>query len=115
MIRRPPSSTRTDTLFPYTTLFRSQSWIGLVEQAVVERLSTRAVEKLEIVVVIGEAEPRIARLGREAVQPGDDCSETRLGALFLGQPRQHDRIGPERLHPLDHGGEILRHQLVANV
>src|SRR3546814_9841215 len=24
MIRRPPTSTRTDTLFPYTTLFRSQ-------------------------------------------------------------------------------------------
>src|SRR3546814_12420253 len=27
MIRRPPRSTRTDTLFPYTTLFRS--WAGL--------------------------------------------------------------------------------------
>src|SRR3546814_20711601 len=27
LIRRPPSSTRTDTLFPYTTLFRSfQRW-----------------------------------------------------------------------------------------
>src|SRR3546814_3338328 len=26
MIRRPPRSTRTDTLFPYTTLFRS--WLG---------------------------------------------------------------------------------------
>src|SRR3546814_13561356 len=25
MIRRPPRSTRTDTLFPYTTLFRSKS------------------------------------------------------------------------------------------
>src|SRR3546814_19644993 len=25
MIRRPPRSTRTDTLFPYTTLFRSHS------------------------------------------------------------------------------------------
>src|SRR3546814_20294045 len=25
MIRRPPRSTRTDPLFPYTTLFRSQS------------------------------------------------------------------------------------------
>src|SRR3546814_12488511 len=25
MIRRPPSPTRTDTLFPYTTLFRSSS------------------------------------------------------------------------------------------
>src|SRR3546814_20486907 len=28
MIRRPPRSTRTDTLFPYTTLFRS-SFAGL--------------------------------------------------------------------------------------
>src|SRR3546814_8385274 len=30
MIRRPPRSTRTDTLFPYTTLFRSvqQSFYG---------------------------------------------------------------------------------------
>src|SRR3546814_18757176 len=26
MIRRPPRSTRTDTLFPYTTLFRSVSF-----------------------------------------------------------------------------------------
>src|SRR3546814_1107133 len=26
MIRRPPRSTRTDTLFPYTTLFRSYSY-----------------------------------------------------------------------------------------
>src|SRR3546814_12624828 len=32
MIRRPPRSTRTDTLFPYTTLFRSvQQRLGLVE------------------------------------------------------------------------------------
>src|SRR3546814_17394369 len=33
MIRRPPRSTRTDTLFPYTTLFRSvgeRPVIGLV-------------------------------------------------------------------------------------
>src|SRR3546814_8374690 len=28
MIRRPPRSTRTDTLFPYTTLFRSISPVG---------------------------------------------------------------------------------------
>src|SRR3546814_18303767 len=26
MMRRPPRSTRTDTLFPYTTLFRSRRW-----------------------------------------------------------------------------------------
>src|SRR3546814_2822208 len=29
MIRRPPRSTRTDTLFPYTTLFRSVARAGL--------------------------------------------------------------------------------------
>src|SRR3546814_4341856 len=37
MIRRPPRSTRTDTLFPYTTLFRSKGEEllrpGLLEQA----------------------------------------------------------------------------------
>src|SRR3546814_3694950 len=33
MIRRPPSSTRTDTLFPYTTLFRS------IEQFLAARLA----------------------------------------------------------------------------
>src|SRR3546814_16934555 len=34
MIRRPPRSTRTDTLFPYTTLFRSRRYwpaAGLVD------------------------------------------------------------------------------------
>src|SRR3546814_17036064 len=35
MIRRPPSSTRTDTLFPYTTLFRSHRFVWL--SASVER------------------------------------------------------------------------------
>src|SRR3546814_2340741 len=34
MIRRPPRSTRTDTLFPYTTLFRStQEYLTEVAQA----------------------------------------------------------------------------------
>src|SRR3546814_12692710 len=32
MIRRPPRSTRTDTLFPYTTLFRSA---GQIDQVIV--------------------------------------------------------------------------------
>src|SRR3546814_3445034 len=29
MVRRPPRATRTDTLFPYTTLFRSKESFGL--------------------------------------------------------------------------------------
>src|SRR3546814_6999686 len=35
MLRRPPRSTRTDTLFPYTTLFRSNN-----ERAALEMIST---------------------------------------------------------------------------
>src|SRR3546814_1543430 len=33
MIRRPPRTTRTDTLFPYTTLFRSEAERGHVEES----------------------------------------------------------------------------------
>src|SRR3546814_8814712 len=33
MIRRPPRSTRTDTLFPYTTLFRSLEEVRRVHRA----------------------------------------------------------------------------------
>src|SRR3546814_1679923 len=43
MIRRPPRSTRTDTLFPYTTLFRSladaQQSIGKASQAAAQAAS----------------------------------------------------------------------------
>src|SRR3546814_5042620 len=42
MIRRPPRSTRTDTLFPYTTLFRSREphpiERGVVEERVCEEM-----------------------------------------------------------------------------
>src|SRR3546814_10432371 len=39
MIRRPPRSTRTDTLFPYTTLVRSAAWLSL---------SARTLEKMRV-------------------------------------------------------------------
>src|SRR3546814_5957822 len=38
MIRRPPRSTRTDTLFPYTTLFRSRD--GHIRHSVFHGLRT---------------------------------------------------------------------------
>src|SRR3546814_6252368 len=62
MIRRPPRSTRTDTLFPYTTLFRSiikklggkkgdfskaleQAMKLWIQNDVIERLTQRGVQK----------------------------------------------------------------------
>src|SRR3546814_2035872 len=54
MIRRPPRSTRTDTLFPYTTLFRSPA-IGEVRpprhgQRIADRVPGFAVERERLLV-----------------------------------------------------------------
>src|SRR3546814_1883086 len=50
MIRRPPRSTRTDTLFPYTTLFRSiaqsQAMAPAVVSIDVNRGSTRRIASI---------------------------------------------------------------------
>src|SRR3546814_13686993 len=46
MRRRPPRSTRTDTLFPYTTLFRSVL-IPLIRQATVFKTTAQWVAQLE--------------------------------------------------------------------
>src|SRR3546814_14594237 len=66
MIRRPPRSTRTDTLFPYTTLFRSD---GALQ--------------------VGVAGQRHAGLGAGALQGdvrGLDAQRLRARQLFL-QPQ----------------------------
>src|SRR3546814_467000 len=49
LIRRPPRSTRTDTLFPYTTLFRSQA-----ENIRVARVAQGSLVDLEISRLISE-------------------------------------------------------------
>src|SRR3546814_10544744 len=61
MIRRPPISTRTDTLFPYTTLFRSSVYDALAsvgqpgkpeQQAPVPAVSIRASIKPDYIVCL---------------------------------------------------------------
>src|SRR3546814_20032449 len=47
MIRRPPRSTRTDTRFPYTTLFRS-SHVGAGNASANDNPSARAGEELTV-------------------------------------------------------------------
>src|SRR3546814_4263840 len=71
MIRRPPRSTRTDTLFPYTTLFRSGDFlIGTT----VERLARRA--GLPLLIVKGRAEQEYQQL--MAATDFSECSRTAL-------------------------------------
>src|SRR3546814_5764338 len=59
MIRLPPRSTRTDTLFPYTTLYRSEDVI---------RKSVARMDEAAIALAIPTLEPR-NRHGIEPVDP----------------------------------------------
>src|SRR3546814_4604298 len=54
MIRRPPRSTRTDTLFPYTTLFRSRlnlvissAWAGAAAGRIARRMPQKSARRSE--------------------------------------------------------------------
>src|SRR3546814_7677976 len=64
MIRRPPRSTRTDTRFPYTTLFRS---LRDVHGADDEQAQRRIVDLHEESRVVGQ---RAAAVGREGLGDG---------------------------------------------
>src|SRR3546814_2355913 len=55
MIRRPPRSTRTDTLFPYTTLFRSRRKEGF--SAMAERASE---SEMQVLTALWEESPQTA-------------------------------------------------------
>src|SRR3546814_20910822 len=59
MIRRPPRSTRTDTLFPYTTLFRS----GVSRRQSAPK-SAKQSETVGCDVVTRRHDPREKRFGR---------------------------------------------------
>src|SRR3546814_14774539 len=68
MIPRPPRSTRTDTLFPYATLFRSVGFFN-EEAAAVERHRQRDVEPAEVAISDAYATPRRTQfLGVEPVE-----------------------------------------------
>src|SRR3546814_2202587 len=62
MIRRPPRSTRTDTLFPYTTLFRSPDYEACARQGLWLGVYAQAVRRL-----------RYARLGRHGAVASRAC------------------------------------------
>src|SRR3546814_11264590 len=64
MIRRPPRSTRTDTLFPYTTLFRSVTLINLGLPVGIGDCRSPDIPRIGIAVGVGYA---LLRCGRDAV------------------------------------------------
>src|SRR3546814_19676941 len=67
MIRRPPRSTRTDTLFPYTTLFRSKQPADIADGAEIAfSAGNKAIIRL-VIVDTGD-QPDSGRAGARRVQ-----------------------------------------------
>src|SRR3546814_8693462 len=88
MIRLPPRSTRTDTLFPYTTLFRSADLAGLDDQ-----IGQVAVVRAHRIVA------PVLRVGRVPMRPG--AREIGRGALPDGVD----------VHAIGARSEAARHDL----
>src|SRR3546814_1449725 len=59
MIRRPPRSTRTDTLFPYTTLFRSPDIETDLVHVCAEHRDLDRVEQCRLAGTVGAEEGRV--------------------------------------------------------
>src|SRR3546814_8261199 len=108
MIRRPPRSTRTDTLFPYTTLFRSGVWFDrdagrqhgerlaealahqgrLAARAGNGQIAPLAVERL---LVGGEAAPHQQRRGDTVLRRAADVERLGHGAKAGAEDRKSTR------------------------
>src|SRR3546814_16982420 len=93
MIRRPPRSTRTDTLFPYTTLFRSVS------------LSAGAPYREKLLALPGFL------VGRGEGGPGAVAEGLALTGFFLERHlfHPHDKRLPEARRRLELRFEVPRH------
>src|SRR3546814_10734095 len=74
MIRRPPSATRTDTLFPYTTLFRSDEDAWHRNPLTVGPQFVKGRETVGVMIgMIGDLEPHHPRKRLEMVPDMAPC------------------------------------------
>src|SRR3546814_9680347 len=88
MIRRPPRSTRTDALFPYTTLFRSQRDIAAhrmrddrqrAEVELMDQLREIVDEAVHVVIAVG-------RPGAVAMSAQVGCDDMIAALQLFGDP-----------------------------
>src|SRR3546814_9667674 len=94
MIRPPPRSTRTDTLFPYTTLFRSRR-IVLSDLKGIRLPIPDLVEQRRIAAILGKADALRAKR-REAIVKLDQLLQSVFLDMF-GEPLSNPMKWPKKL------------------
>src|SRR3546814_13991274 len=95
MIRRPPRSTRTDTLFPYTTLFRS-AWLPavIIHLLVRARYESQRVSLLRA--EIDNVHNRFLHRSGPMPEMAGKCVTDATDQLLGGCPRSEERrVGKE--------------------
>src|SRR3546814_2508688 len=107
MIRRPPRSTRTDTLFPYTTLFRSdRSRRGagdLEHELAADRLGELVGGAHDDQEGAGAADDAILVVDVEIVDRGEAARLDHDRQAVDGDPGAHDRLA----HHLDGDAHVV--------
>src|SRR3546814_15025201 len=94
MIPRPPRSTRTDTLFPYTTLFRSvaadrEHRLECRVQPLVLALGQRAIRLQELAIRVDLNRQQVGHL-----KDGAALAEVLADALLFGEGVGHGVLPP---------------------
>src|SRR3546814_16207654 len=93
MIRRPPRATRTDTLFPYTTLFRSRRLCGARRGR--RRRALRGREDGNELVAAGRGAAHGRRVRRGSRVRTGDCPDEPVGTR-VRPVADHSRAGGDR-------------------
>src|SRR3546814_8837564 len=81
MIRRPPRSTRTDTLFPYTTLFRSVQKASRQHSSFVPFIHTSPNGLRQLSTVCAEAAPEAVTAAKASARANLERSEEHTSEL----------------------------------
>src|SRR3546814_7044109 len=119
MIRRPPRSTRTDTLFPYTTLFRSFRTRALSFRKVAKFSASGAAIALVAAFVVLITNGLPSRLSAEAARSEEHTSELqslmRISyAVFCLKKKKNNRNSIIDAQPIDTQHTCTTHNATYN-